>query len=220
MVTRRDSAGKVTFRKDYADHCIDCAEACIHASEDGSCPDYHVIFNIARDVKWFNPSIDINPLEVAQMIYNRTQLVREWMGEEDFLERFQSSWEKVKILPGEDLIGSSVRMADATPLIMPDHIANKVTAGFKRFISVCGWMCVSLGTNRIKIPCREMASALGVDKETVVSYRQRAIKHDLLKLLKAHKYNPNGRGEATLFAFRVDMWPCLRDRMPKPEGES
>jgi hypothetical protein len=132
--------------------------------------------------------------------------------EEDFVQQFSAAWKKVRTMPGEDILGAALRMSLESPLMLrKEH--EDVTPGYVRFISFAGWLCVAAGTDRVKLPCREVGEALGVNKLTVSSYRQQAVTHGYLLPLKKHTFRPGGGGEATLFRFRVEWWPCLREKV-------
>ena len=83
------------------------------------------------------------------------------------------------------------------------------TKGYVRFINLCIHLCQIAGTNKIKLPCREVGAAMGVRPNTVSSYRQMAVEHGYLLLLKEHVHVPGGRGEATKFRFRSERWDKL-----------
>jgi hypothetical protein len=112
----------------------------------------------------------------------------------------------MRIVPGEDLFGSALQWARENPVALHKEHQEVVSKGFVRFINFCIGMCMALGTSKIKLPCREVADALHVNKETVSSYRQRGVELGYLTLLKAHSYSPNGKGEATLFKFHIEKW--------------
>lgn len=164
-------------------------------------------FELARACRGHPDEAKLNPIAVAVALYRHTVGPRTvYESEEDFVQPLSVAWRKVRVLPGENLLASAAEASARDPLsIRKDH-DGEVTDGYRRFVSFCGHLCVAAGTDRIKLPCREVGEALGVRKDTVSSYRQQATDHGYLILLKKHRHNAGGKGEATLFRFRVEWW--------------
>jgi len=183
----------------------------------GHLPDWRAAFDMARAVRGVVDSDKVHPLTVAREVYRLSALVSEFFPcEEDFLQQFSAAWQRVRIIPGEDLLSAAVRQADQAPLLLRKELVETTPAGFKRFISFCAYLCVSLDSTLIKVPCREVAQALGVQRNTVSSYRQDAEKYGYLTQVRPHRYQPSGKGEATLFRFALELWPDTHKRLSKP----
>ena len=182
----------------------------------GVAPEWRAAFFMARGVRGVPGADDHPPVRIAAELYRTSAALRHlYPCAEDFLQLFSAAWEKVRVLPGEDLIGSALRLTDAHMLgLLPEH-RDTVTEGYRRFVSLCGQMCVALGTDLIKLPCREVGEALGVRKDTVSSYRQQAQRHGYLVLVRPHAYRPNGKGDATLFRFRAELWKHFDGKVPR-----
>jgi hypothetical protein len=206
----RSALPNLTFWRSAAGECETIA-ACVL---EGTLPEWCAPFEMARAVRGYPASSNHKPLKVAVEVYRACEIVRQlYPAEEDFVNLFANAWDKVRVLPGTDLIGSAVKMADATPLDLFEKHRDDVTGGYKRFISFCAYLCVGVGSDLIKIPCREVGAALGVRKDTVSCYRQQAVHQGYLVLIKPHTYKAGGKGEATLFRFRADWWPLLKDKV-------
>ncbi|QJW93119.1 hypothetical protein [Frigoriglobus tundricola] len=177
-------------------------------------PEWYAPFEMARQCRGIDGAEHLTPLAVASHVHAQSPEVREaFPGSEDFCAAFLNAWKKIKTLPGEDVLTAAARMADRFTLLIDKVEQEQATAGYKRFISFCGHLCVGLGTDRIKLPCREVGAALGVQPKTVSCYRQLALEQGYLVLLKRHNHVPNGRGEATLFRFRVELWEYTRSQV-------
>jgi|GEM_PF-3095877 len=186
--------------------------------EEGTLFEWRTAFEMARWVRGVKGSDKVNPVTVAQQLYRRVPAVVEsFPSEEDFLQLFSSAWDKVRILPGEDLLGAALRQADAVKLgLRPEHV-ERATPGYVRFISLAGHLCVALDSNLIKLPCREVAKALGVRHATVSSYRQQAVSEGYMTEVQPHRYKPGGKGEATLFRFNTGLWRYFDSKLTKPQ---
>jgi hypothetical protein len=198
-------------------HALACCTEALELAGDCEIPEWSAIFTLVREIRGHEDAVNHKPTMLALRLYRECPDLELFGGHEDFAQQFASSWEKIRTLPGEDLLASALRLADATPLGLDKKHAADVTAGYKRFVSFAGWLCVAAGTDCIKLPCREVAAVLGVRPMTVSCYRQQAVAHGYLIPLKKHVYRPNGKGEATLFRFRVEWYECLRTKVAPSE---
>ena len=179
-------------------------------------PEWRAGFDIVREVRGHPDSANYRPIAVAKRLYREfPELAEHYPSEEDFMVQFANIWKKVRNLPGEDILGTALRYADETPLSLREEHEDDATPGYRRFISLAGWLCVAAGSRRIKLPCREVGEILGVRPNTVSCYREQAVEHGYMVKSADHVYRPGGRGEATQFEFAVDLWDCLTDRLPK-----
>jgi hypothetical protein len=151
---------------------------------------------------------------IAVKVHQECKEVREvYPNIEDFGALFVKAWKDVKFRPGEDLLQAAIRLADRVPLRLTDEHQVNAMPGYKRFISMCGHLCVLLECDRIKLPRKEVAAVLSVRPATVTAYRQQAVEQGYLKVVAPHIYNPAGRGEATLFRFSVERWKYVAEKM-------
>lgn len=196
---------------DFWQYAFDVCQGVI----DSNHREWELIFEIARAVRGHPHADRYRPASIAQKIYRKIGAIQNLVDEEDFLTQFPNCWKKVRLLPGTNPLESAARFAEDHPLgLMPEH-SEDATPGYIRFISLAGWLCTVVGTDRIKLPVREVGKALGVRPNTVSCYRQLAVEQGYLHLVANHTYNPSGKGEATEFRFPVHGWKCLSDRMPK-----
>lgn len=215
MLPRPAGGGKSPYTPAYLAEALSICETASAWVRADSMDESQALFWMAREVRGLNSTSAIAPAAVAQHLHAKCPELRLWIGPDDFAEQFLDKWEKVRILPNEDLLSNALRLAKEAPLGLLKQDEGYVTDGYKLFIAVCGWMCVSLGTDRIKIPCREFGELLGVRKDTVSSYRQRAERGGYLKIVKTHRFNPDGKGEATTFRFAVELWDILKAKMTR-----
>lgn len=186
--------------------CAEC-ESVFADFQAGEVGEWALPFELARACRGHHDEATLNPIAVAVALYRHTPGPRSvYESEEDFVQPFSVAWRKVRVLPGENLLASAAESSARDPLTIHKMHDGHVTDGYRRFISFCGHLCAAAGTDRIKLPCREVGEALGVRKDTVSSYRQQAAEHGYLILLKKHRHSAGGRGEATLFRFRVEYW--------------
>lgn len=205
-------------RPDFWTHARDAAAESVAAVEDGTRAEWSLPFDLARLVRAHPHAARHKPLTVARRVYAAADLTGLFPDEEDFAVQFSRAWNKVRLLPGENPLATAARFAADAPLGLRAEHADEVTDGYRRFVSLAGWLCVVVGKGSIKLPCRQVAEALGVRAMTVSCYRQQAIEHGYLTLRKEHRYGGAGKGEATEFDFPWRWWKCLVEKMPKGES--
>jgi len=129
-------------------------------------------------------------------------------GEEAYAE-FVTLWDKVRYRPDETPLTNAAVKAKAYPLGTLRSTKDRPLPGYDRFVSLAGWLQVSMGDKPIMLPCRACAEILHTTARTVSSWRQWAVEDGFLKIQQEHRYHPGGESEATVFRFAVNRWPCL-----------
>jgi hypothetical protein len=136
---------------------------------------------------------------------------RRWfgMGREDAEAVFLDCWDKVRYLPGFQPLDSALEMARRQPLQVP----KRYTEGYALFVGMAGWLQVARGDRPIMLPVEDVGALLGVTPMTVSRYRRWAKETGILVEVREARFGgKKGAGEATEFRFRVELWPCLRER--------
>ena len=176
--------------------------------------DWQVTFEIARMCRGHLDAERVNVPDLAVWLYERVEALRELDGSvDDFAEQFVRTWNRVSTIPAGDwLTTAAARAKVQVYAILPRH-DGKVTPGYRRFVSFCAHLSIIAGTNIICLPCRQVGEALSVRKDTVSTYRQLGVTHGYLILKKVHRHVPGGRGEATVYQFRSDLWPDLQEKL-------
>jgi hypothetical protein len=125
--------------------------------------------------------------------------------EEEAEIEFLSVWDAIRFVPGESPLHLALALADQKPL----PIQNADTVGYKRFLSMVGWLQYLCRTRNILVPCRKTADLLGVSHETVARYRKMAVRDAYLVVVRKHRFSKHER-EATEFRFDISRFPILR----------
>jgi hypothetical protein len=126
---------------------------------------------------------------------------------------FFDAWESVRLPAGVNPLHEAHRRALDCPLGLHPNADNSRPASYQVFVSLAGWLCVVLGSDKIKLPCTAVGKVLGVCAMTVTRYRRFAVRDRYLTLTKPARYRPDGNGEATLFRFDVERWQILVDAL-------
>ena len=127
--------------------------------------------------------------------------------EEIYLE-FVCNWDAVRYRIGQTPLSNASMMAEEHPLEprraskRPDFLKR-----YARFVSIAGWLQVSMGNNPILLPVSKLADLLGVRPMTITRYRQTAIRDGYLKVVSEHVYS---KGRATEFLFDVSRFNPLQ----------
>ena len=129
---------------------------------------------------------------------------------EDFRMELLSNWDQVRYIPGWTPLENALSKADEFPLGVGK---DELTSGYERFVSLAGWLQVTMGDRAILLPCHKLAEVLGVQPMTISRYRRAAIAQGFLRQVKPHKV----RARATEFRFDVSQFECLTDAA-KPEA--
>jgi hypothetical protein len=134
-------------------------------------------------------------------------------GREDAHAEVMDAWDKVRYLPGFSPLANAVELADRCPLRLLAETKQRRTDGYERFISVAGWLQVSMGDRDIMLPVHELAPLLDVDPMTISRYRKWAKEDGFLREVAPHEFKGKGKkGKATTFRFDVSRVPVLMER--------
>lgn len=138
-----------------------------------------------------------------------------WRGQLNFEDdeevrmAFQHEYHKVRYpLGGWGPLDLAAERAEQKPLLLVEG-----TDGYAKFISLAGWLQVTMGDRPILLPVTAVAERLGTSEMTVSRYRETARRDGLLAKVRDHVYRPSGQGKATEFRFAVDQFPTLLDAM-------
>jgi len=130
-------------------------------------------------------------------------------GEEEAYTEFVTLWDKVRYRADETPLTNAAVKAKAYPLGTLRSTDKRPLPGYDRFVSLAGWLQVSMGDRPIMLPCRACAEILDTSPNMVSLWRKMAIEDGYLKIIKESAYHPNGKAEATTFRFDTSRWPCL-----------
>lgn len=184
------------------------------------------LFPFVRVVKGHPELIGLRS-KTALEIVERT--MRGWMGKakgdpwdgyfelekEDAQVEFMACWEKVRFVPGWEPLNQAIERAKKMQLVP----RNERTDGYQNFVSIAGWLQVTMGDRNIMLPCEKLGEHLGCTPMTISRYRQWAVQDGLLSLVKGHRFKAGGGGEATEFRFNTDLYKCLAETAEKPGRE-
>lgn len=128
----------------------------------------------------------------------------------DARTEFLANWEKVRFLPGYTPLHNAYLRAKAMRLQSkrgqqwPDLYEH-----YDLFVSLAGWLQVSMGNRPILLPCHKLAPMFSVDPKTISRWRKFALEDGYLKIVKEARFSSKGGSEATAFRFDVSRWKCL-----------
>jgi len=131
------------------------------------------------------------------------------LDDEEAYTEFVTLWAKVRYRADETPLTNAAVKAKAYPLGTLRSNKKRPLPGYDRFISLAGWLQVSMGDRPIMLPCRACAEALKTTSRMVSIWRQWAVEDEFLKVQQEHRYHPGGKSEATVFRFDVGRWKCL-----------
>ena len=126
--------------------------------------------------------------------------------DEDFYTEFIDLWDRVRFFDGQNPLDQALAKARAWPLSAGG--AHRMPK-FNRFISLAGWLQVTMGDRAICLPCRKVAELLKTTPNMVSLWRRMAISEGFLKVVRSHTFRSQGKSEATDFRFDVSRWKCL-----------
>lgn len=124
---------------------------------------------------------------------------------------FVRHWDKIRFLPGMSPLESAWQRAQESPLSIPQTIAENRPEKYGRFISLVGWLCVTLGKTDVALPCKEIGETMGgLTKMTISTYRGFGLEDGFLTAVAEHRLPGKGKkGAATVFRFAVDLFPSI-----------
>lgn len=119
---------------------------------------------------------------------------------EEARAEFCNTWKKIRFRPDETPLDQALAKAKAYPVKAPrDETCTVERPKYDRFISLCGWLQVTMGDRPIFLPVRQVAALLETDIRMVSLWRQAAVDEGFLEVVKEHEFRPGGRGRATEF---------------------
>ncbi|MCX5658621.1 MAG: hypothetical protein NTW19_02735 [Planctomycetota bacterium] len=137
-----------------------------------------------------------------------------WLGvdRETAATAFLSCWDRVRCLPGYGPVDYAIQRATAVPI---NWLANNLsidTAGYRRFLSVAGWLQVTAGNANIVLPVHLLSKKLKTTTMSVSRYRTAALADKYLIFAKAHRWHSKGgsANAATEYRFNVGLVPVLK----------
>lgn len=134
---------------------------------------------------------------------------------EDARANFLGIWDKVRTLPNRSPLDHALELAERRPINFPDSSCLKVdTEGYRRFVSLAGWLQVTRGNAPILLPVEKVGGRLGVKAMTVSRYRDWGELDGFLSKVAEHRFrsrpSPSGeRSTATEYRFDVSRVPML-----------
>jgi hypothetical protein len=191
-----------------------------------------------RSGKWHSPCFEftrqlkahpeLGPITAAKAIAKIEHIIRSWedMTGDDFWGHFfcvsrddghaeiLDCWDQVRRLPGLDALANAAEFSRRIPLSLSKKAFEKRgrSMAYCRFLSLCGWLQVTVGTgNPIAVPCREVADLIGVEPMTVSRFRKWALEDGFLQEYRKHQFHgPAAANKATEFFFAWNWWPILK----------
>ena len=133
-----------------------------------------------------------------------------WYDLQDLYESFAVYFKKVRYIPGREPLEQALEKADTWPL-HTDRGQRFPCPKYERFISLAGWLQVTVGDMTIKLPVEKVGALLGADPKQVSRWRIMGKKDEYLTVVRPHKRpGPDGQsGEATAFRFDISRFPIL-----------
>jgi hypothetical protein len=139
----------------------------------------------------------------ADQAFNKIPWSATGFDEEEQLT-FIAEWDRVRSLPGMSPLHWAANLARQHPLIS----TRKHLKTYNEFVSLAGWLQVSVGNNNpIFLPTRKVAEILGLKSNaTVATLCKIALADDLLELIERATQH-----RATRYQFRVECYEILRN---------
>jgi len=134
-----------------------------------------------------------------------------YIDREDAQVEFLACWEKIRFVPGWDPLDQAVERSKKMQLIPK----NERTDGYQNFVSIAGWLQVTMGDRNIMLPCEKLGELLNCTQMTISRYRQWAMEDGLLTKMKEHRFKAGGGGDATEFRFDTSRYDCLAAKAQK-----
>ncbi len=134
---------------------------------------------------------------------------------------FVEAWQEIRFHVGQDPLEQARDRArqmrlwikpDTKDLRSIDEEEPRSEHDYEFFVSLAGWLQVSMGNRPIYLPCIAVGELMGVSPCTISRYRRWAVKDQYLRETKPHQFRSGGGGEATEFRFNVSLYPVLSDK--------
>jgi hypothetical protein len=111
---------------------------------------------------------------------------------EDARVEFLSNWDRVRCLPGYAPLDYAIEQAEKRPIEFGGVGLAADTDGYKRFLTIAGWLQVAAGNRNILLPCELVGARLNVTPMTVSRYREWASYRRLPATGKGAHLQPQG----------------------------
>ena len=123
------------------------------------------------------------------------EILDTWLDAEEIYFEFVCNWDAVRYRIGQSPLSNAEMMAEDHPL-EPRRASKRpgFLKRYARFVSIAGWLQVSMGNRPILLPVEKLGGLLGVRPMTITRYRQTALQDGYLKVVSEHVYS---KGRAT-----------------------
>ncbi len=113
---------------------------------------------------------------------------------------FERTWGKIRLLEGQEPLQAALLKAMAYKMTGPNaEKRDRPMPGYDRFLSFVGALQFIVGDRPFYLPVRDVAKALGTDRQTISLWRRLALKEGLLELVAEHEFRSQGGSKATEF---------------------
>jgi len=135
-------------------------------------------------------------------------ILETYLDVDEIYTEFICNWHAVRYRIGETPLGNAIQKAERFPLRPWRAKGHRVRLSrYSRFVSIAGWLQVSMGDCPILLPVGKLAELIGVSPMQVTRYRQMAQLDGYLRIVCGHNYT---RRKATEFRFDVTRFPVLQ----------
>ena len=126
---------------------------------------------------------------------------------------FVTTWSKVRVPVGQDILVYADGMARDKPL----KLRNPISEEYTRFLSIAFHLQYLRAGDYINLPVARLGEILGVNERTVSNYTQQARKEGYLTLLQKHH---QASGTAAKYTFACERFSAETDEEVKADEES
>lgn len=124
------------------------------------------------------------------------------ISDEEFGMDFMACWQKIKILPGLDVLENALRRSASIGLgLLVDRGLL-----YSRFIALAASLQQLCGDSPIMLPTRRIGPLLGVTHITASRLIRFAIEDELIRRTETHNY---AKHRAARYRFAIERWPHL-----------
>jgi len=190
----------------------------VAAETDADCPEWWTpLFAFTRAVKgWYEEGVESD--RAFDAVDRAMHLLGGWTilgldevpDSEAAYEFFAHGWGRVRYRGDAGPLEQALARAKAYPLSTARERGRKMVK-YDRFVSLAGWLQVTVGDRNILLPVRQVAALLKTVPCRVSIWRELAKKDGYLAEAKAHVFHGKlGVGRATEFRFDTARWDCLQ----------
>ncbi len=186
----------------------------------GLLPVHQSFFQFVRVLK-AHPKLSANSATTVLALVNKSAPgVEQWVDGEldDFEAAFYDAWDSVRLPAGAKPLAEAHRRAKVLPLALHPGAEHRRPPGYAQFISLAGWLCVVVGSNRVKLTCDAVGEQLGVSAMTVSRYRTFAIRDGYLVEIKRARYRAGGRERRRRSNFGSSGGPNSKRNFQNPDA--